>query len=485
MTQPIVPRRIRSFVLQLALGATLAATAGAAHAQQFPWIGLSPDGAQLFHQQGVGQLGPNAGDELGYAVAAGDFNHDGFDDLAVGVRSNDCSAAVGNCGAVVVRFGFSVAPLGAFVTLDPAAPGAPLPAAADERYGGALAVGDFNHDGYEDLAVGIPRDVQYLTHSDVFPFGGVQIHYGLHGSLGSIQWVAEHEIHQPRVNGFDVRALDQRFGHALAVGDFDHDGFDDLAIGVPWEDGVGAVQVIFGGEDSLDPGHPGNWYIEPLDLGALPQLGDAFGSALAAGDFNGDGFDDLAIGVPGRDGGDAVIVENVGMVAVVYGSEDGLGAGASWLSEDSVGGEGNSEEFDSFGAALTAGDFNGDAIDDLAIGTPLEGYEPVGLDAGGVSVVLGRHLLPLPGPGRKLRPGDYPVGMIPDTASGSPAYGSALAAADFDGNGFTDLAIGGPNADFGLVPQAGAVAIVYGDGFLLSDGFESGDTSRWKVLPPI
>lgn len=99
------------------------------------------------------------------------------------------------------------------------------------------------------------------------------------------------------------------FGHALAAGDFDGDGFDDLAIGAPGEDvsghdHAGAVFVLRGSASGLLEGaaHKGDW----------------FGHALAAGDFDGDGEHDLAIGAPGADlpspgGGE-------GLVSVLRGS---------------------------------------------------------------------------------------------------------------------------------------------------------------------
>ncbi|HYL59241.1 MAG TPA: hypothetical protein VEU51_10245, partial [Candidatus Acidoferrales bacterium] len=115
----------------------------------------------------------------------------------------------------------------------------------------------------------------------------------------------------------------------VAKGDFNGDGIGDLAIGIPDEDlsgqtDAGAVVVIYGSAASgLIPagaaGVPASqfWTQDSPGILDIAEAGDHFGAALAAGDFNHDGFSDLAIGVPGEDtsaGTDA------GAVNIIYGS---------------------------------------------------------------------------------------------------------------------------------------------------------------------
>ncbi len=98
---------------------------------------------------------------------------------------------------------------------------------------------------------------------------------------------------------------DDRFGEVLAAGDFDDDGCDDLAIGVPREDfdaglSVGAVHVLYGSELGLT-GDDDDFFHQGLaSINGLAEAGDRFGAALAVGDFDDDGIDDLAIGSPGE-----------------------------------------------------------------------------------------------------------------------------------------------------------------------------------------
>ncbi len=95
------------------------------------------------------------------------------------------------------------------------------------------------------------------------------------------------------------------FGFALATGDFNGDGADDLATGIPFDDGLsgspivdmGAVVVRYGiPGKGLDAG-PADSFLSQLQAGSPgnPNTLEMFGRSLAAGDFNGDGIDDLAV----------------------------------------------------------------------------------------------------------------------------------------------------------------------------------------------
>ena len=143
--------------------------------------------------------------------------------------------------------------------------------------------------------------------------------------------------------------------------DFNHDGFADLAVGVPHDriGGVffaGAVNVFYGSADGLSSTGSRYFSQNTPGVGSTAEVPDSFGSALAAGDFDHDGYADLAVGVPNEGVGDIPIA---GAVNVLYGSAGGLTAvGSQYFTQSSPGVGSSAEDHDFFGSALAAGDFD-------------------------------------------------------------------------------------------------------------------------------
>src|SRR4051794_34490794 len=101
----------------------------------------------------------------------------------------------------------------------------------------------------------------------------------------------------------DLEPLEERALLSMAVGDFNGDGKADLAISAPGETvggaaNAGGVNVLYGPSHGLDSAGNQFWSEAILSVLGTPRANDRYGAALAVGDFNRDGKDDLAIGVP-------------------------------------------------------------------------------------------------------------------------------------------------------------------------------------------
>ena len=193
---------------------------------------------------------------------------------------------------------------------------------------------------------------------------------------------------------------------------------------------------------------------------------------VAGPDFNDDGFADIAIGVPGEDVGGN---EDAGQVNVIYGSATGLTSSGnqSW-HQDSPGVSGEPEgprgdsPGDGFGVSVAYGNFNNDAFDDLAVGTPFEDIGSSIVDAGAVQIFLGSST-GLSATGNEVW--HQNVAGIPSAARSNELFGFTVTSADFSGDGIDDLAIG---AILDGGDQRGSVTVMKGSASgLVTSGIRS------------
>lgn len=264
------------------------------------------------------------------------------------------------------------------------------------------------------------------------------------------------------------------FGMTLAAGSFNRDGFSDLAIGVPGEgvgieQAAGAANVLYGAANGLTT--VGSRTLSQSSYGIVgrAEAGDEFAGALAAGDFDGDGIDDLAIGVAGEDIGS---IPDAGSVAVVYGSVFGLSSARSAaFHQNTAGVYGVAEAGDRFGAALAHGDHDGDGLGDLVVGV---GFEDVGAntDAGSLTLLFGS-----PGGGLTVA-GDIGISQgnpgVPGAVESDDGFARTLLTDDFDADGRADIAIGAPFEDHSCCADVGVFIVLPG-------GTEGPDYSRAAV----
>ncbi|MFH1086086.1 MAG: FG-GAP repeat protein, partial [Chloroflexota bacterium] len=235
-----------------------------------------------------------------------------------------------------------------------------------DRFGMALAAGDYNGDGYADLAIGAP-------HEGLGMLRNVGVVHVLYGSADGLR-AAGSQLWQQGAGGLlGVGEDGDQFGAVLAAGDLNGDGRADLAIAIPNKtvDGAakaGAVAVLYGSAGGLTAAGNQVWHQNSPGVADAPEANDSLGQALSIGDWNRDGRADLAIGVPNEDLG---AVRDAGVVHIVFGSPAGLtSVGSQLWSQDSPGVEDAAEADERFGAALASGAVNGSTYPDLAIGVP-------------------------------------------------------------------------------------------------------------------
>jgi len=350
---------------------------------------------------------PEFADFFGLSLASGDYNGDGLDDLAIGTPYEDTflpsGGSVRDAGMVQVVYGSQLVGLDTNQAVHDQAfwqgNNHVIDAAeSDDRFGLSLSSGDFNGDGKDDLAVGVPFE---RTENGLENPGTINVIYG--SSLGlSTTSPIFNQVWEQGSGLADVPNNGDLFGSSLSSGDYNGDGKDDLAVGVPSEsiaveEGIGsregAVNVIYGSSSGLSATGNQLWEQGHNGLHETAEINDFFGSSLSSSDFNGDGKDDLAVGVPleSVQGG---TITFAGKVQVIYGSSSGLSATtplADQLWEQGQNGlDDVAESGDGFGTSLSSGDFNGDGKADLSIGVPFESVQGGTIeDAGKVQVIYG------------------------------------------------------------------------------------------------
>ncbi|MGE3164903.1 MAG: hypothetical protein AB7O52_08350 [Planctomycetota bacterium] len=413
-------------------------------------LDLSPNGKGVFPATpaltNAWRVRAGASDLAGTALATGDFNGDGYQDAVIGVPRRD-AGGFSDSGAIFVIHGDSTSGVrNKPFTQEWSQGTAGIAGAAEDgdRLGESIAVGDFDGDGIDDVAVGAPYEDIGATSAG----GAVNVIYGTPfglASTGNVLFTQEALGH--------TSAASDLFGRALAAGDFDEDGRDDLAISAPGREvgpnsSAGVVYVLFGTATGLTS--TGNTLLHQDSAGIMDTAEpfDEFGRSLTTGDFNGDGNDDLVIGVPGENVGAVV---DAGAVHIIYGnsgSANGFSAN-NFVSQGGFEGGldilGALEAEDAFGASVAAGDFDGDGADDLAIGVPGEAVGSM-LNAGAVNILYGTFL-GLTHVGNQIISLDEfnpNGGNLPDIAETSDSFGFALATGDVNGDGDDDLIVGAP-----------------------------------------
>ncbi|MFG0251130.1 MAG: SdrD B-like domain-containing protein, partial [Phycisphaeraceae bacterium JB051] len=416
--------------------------------------------------------GENALDQSGRTVRnAGDVNGDGYDDFLIRTFIGDADSATND--TVYLIYGQEDQYTGSYSLadiLDGTINGAVFTGIGPADYisipmdGG----GDVNNDGFDDIALGV-----YTNDTNGVDAGRVYVINGHESNLTGLINVNDIEAGTLQGSIINGKIDGDRTGYSVAwAGDVDGDDRDDLLIGSSnasnyfhrsW---AGVVSLVYG--SGLGTG--------VYDLGELTQLeihgymtADYNGTTVsAAGDVNGDGYDDLLMSAVGADPNGS----SSGEVYLYYGGQVpysipisvshfkyGMRPGAVFEGIDAG---------DSFGFSTDAvGDVNGDGYDDFIISSRLA--DEFGGQTGETYLVYGKstHYL-----------GTYDIsGIITGQIDGAVFYGiydndqsgySISGVGDVNGDGFDDLFIGSHQADPDLLESAGESYLVFGDSTALT-----------------
>ncbi len=348
-----------------------------------------------------------AGARFGVWVAgAGDVNGDGFSDVIIGAHFYDDGANTDE-GRAFVYYGSAGG-----ISASPNS----TPDDADQTaayFGRSVATaGDVNGDGYSDVIIGA-FGLDDGANADE---GGAFVYYGSAAGLSAT----------PNSTPDDANQAGANFGWCVtAAGDVNGDGFSDIIIGAPFYDDGG----------NADEGRAFVYYGNAAGLAAAPvstpddadQPGANFGWCVAAaGDVNGDGYSDVAIGVPFYN--DAANTDE-GRAFAYYGNSNGLSAAQTNILNpvnQNLAGIGNS--------VSGAGDVNGDGYSDIVIGAP--NYDDGTADEGRAWVYYG-HATGLSA---------SPDVILDDANQAGASFGYSVAGAgDVNGDGYSDVIVGAYN----------------------------------------
>lgn len=362
----------------------------------------------------------SAADEFGRVVSLGDVNGDGYSDVIIGSPTWN-----GNLGRTYIFH--SSGSSGINQSFSGFASSQISGTAAGGKFGSSITTGDLNGDGYSDLVAGAPN----TANGTIYVF----ISAGTNG----ITAITTAGAATNRTGA----GAGESFGFSIAVGNMNGDNFADIAVGAPmFNGGKGRIYVYYGAAATVLNVAAPNTLTNNSDLGANVAV---FGRMVAVGDVNGDGFSDVIGGAPQLDlngagsfWGSVRIFTSSGAIGVV----DNTLGNVSFIN-----GTANN---DLLGTSIAVCDLNGDGRADIVATAEQQG-------AAFSTVYV--YISPVAVPGARTKIADATTSVTGVVGLGVSLYGG-LSFGDPNGDGFTDLFIGGKAGNGVYVFHSAAAGLI-------------------------
>jgi len=413
--------------------------------------------SSFLHQDTLGVPSESQrGDQFGFATAHTDFNQDGYSDLIIGAPSKNAEN-IEDSGGIWIFFGGAGgidSQLDNVIFAHQGLEKISTTSQESDHWGFNLQTGDFDADGFGDIVISAPgKNINGKDNA-----GEITILYGndSENPISRVQTFNQMNRYIP-----DAPEPEDRWGSSLTSADFNGDGFSDLAVGAPGErwgnyEEAGAVTILYGSQNGLQSKKSVRLHQGTPGIPDKNEPHDQWGSNLISGDFNNDGYEDLAIGTPNESSGDK---DKTGTITILQGSSKGITTKKSkFIHKGSFNIPGNITPYDRWGSVLIASDFNNDGYIDIVVGTPDETVGPA-QKSGSITVLNGSVLGPI---GRNSFTLNQTSPGINGASENADLWADSLAALDLNGDGHTDLAVSAMTESIGTHFDTGAVTFIWG-----------------------